>query len=156
MATEKKKKKPREIEFKGTNPLLTGNEKTDYQYVKGGILGLVNEKVNSAQYAAVFTKDDMQMVVVLMDSAKENAGREATSLFEYADLKVTKNTIVKKGKMVGRARVRGGAVTRVAAYTETKGFAGTMRSIGLSPDAVGEVKALDAQLDKAKAKLKEY
>ena len=121
--TEKKKKKPREIEFKGTNPLLTGNEKTDYQYVKGGILGLVNEKVNSAQYAAVFTKDDMQMVVVLMDSAKENAGREASSLFEYADLKVTKNTIVKKGKMVGRARVRGGAVTRVPAYTETKGFA---------------------------------
>jgi D-alanyl-D-alanine carboxypeptidase len=121
--TEKKKKKPREIEFKGTNPLLSGNEKTDYQYVKGGILGLLDEKVNSAQYAAVFTKDDMQMVVVLMDSAKENAGREAVSLFEYADLKVTKNTIVKKGKMVGRARVRGGAVTRVAAYTETKGFA---------------------------------
>ena len=63
------------------------------------------------------------MVVILMDSAKENAAREATSLFEYADAKVTKNTIVKKGKMVGNARVRGGAVTRVPAYTETKGFA---------------------------------
>jgi hypothetical protein len=65
----------------------------------------------------------MQMIVVLMDSAKENAAREATSLFEYADTKVTKNTIVKKGKLVGHARVKGGAVTNVAAYTETKGFA---------------------------------
>lgn len=121
--TEKKKKKPREIEFASTDPLLTGNEKTAYEYVKGGILGLVDEKVNSAQFAAIATKDDMQMIVILMDSAKENAGREATSLFEYAFTKVTKNTIVKKGKLSGYARVRGGAVTRVPAYTETKGFA---------------------------------
>ena len=121
--SEGKKKKPREIEFTGTNPLLTGNEKAEYEFVKGGILGLVDEKVNAAQFAAIATKDDMQMIVVLMDSAKENAAREATSLFEYADTKVTKNTIVKKGKLSGYARVRGGAVTRVPAYTETKGFA---------------------------------
>ena len=120
---DKKKSKPREIEFKSTDPLLTGNEKTDYQYIKGGILGLVDETVNSAQFAAIATKDDMQMIVVLMDSSKENTAREATSLFEYADAKVTKNTIVKKGKLAGHARVRGGAVTRVAAYTETRGFA---------------------------------
>ena len=120
---EKKKKQPREISFTSTNPLLTSNETTEYEFIKGGILGLVDESVNSAQFAAIATKDDMQMVVVLMDSAKENAAREATSLFEYADARVTKNTIVKKGKMVGRARVRGGAVTRVPAYTETKGFA---------------------------------
>lgn len=121
--TEKKNKRPREIEFKSTDPFFTGNEKTEYEFIKGGILGLVDESVNSAQFAAVATKDDMQMIVVLMDSAKENTLREATSLFEYADAKVTKNTIVKKGKMVGHARVRGGAVTRVPAYTETKGFA---------------------------------
>ena len=120
---EKKNKKPREIEFTSTNPLLTSNEATEYEYVKGGMLGLVDETVNSAQFAAIATRDDMQMIVVLMDSAKENAAREATSLFEYADLKVTKNSIVKKGKMLGHARVKGGAVTRVAAYTETKGFA---------------------------------
>ncbi len=122
-AVGKKKKKPREIRFKTSDPLLTGNEKTDYKYIKGGILGLVDGSVNSAQFAAVAVKDDMQMIVILMDSAKENTAREATSLFEYADAKVTKNTIVKKGKLAGRARVRGGAVTRVPAYTETKGFA---------------------------------
>lgn len=120
---DKKIKKPRDIEFISTNPLLVSNETTEYPYIKGGILGLVNETVNAAQFAAISTKDDMQMVVILMDSAKENAAREATSLFEYADTRVTKNTIVKKGKLVGRARVRGGAVTRVPAYTETKGFA---------------------------------
>ena len=118
-----KKIRPREIEFTSTNPLLVSNETTEYEFIKGGILGLVDESVNSAQFAAIATKDDMQMIVVLMDSAKENAAREAASLFEYADAKVTKNTIVKKGKLVGHARVRGGAVTRVAAYTETKGYA---------------------------------
>ena len=122
-AVEKKNKKPREIEFKSTDPFFTGNENTEYEYIRGGILGLVDETVNSAQFAAIATKDDMQMIVVLMDSSKENTLREATSLFEYADAIVTKNTIVKKGKMVGHARVRGGAVTRVPAYTETKGFA---------------------------------
>ena len=119
----KKQTKPREITFTSTDPLLTGNERTGYQYIKGGILGLVDETVNSAQFAAIATKDDMQMIVVLMDSAKENAAREASSLFEYADTKVTKNTIVKKGKLAGYARVRGGARTRVPGYTETKGFA---------------------------------
>jgi hypothetical protein len=121
--TDKKKKKPREIEFVSTNPLLTSNETTEYEYIKGGILGLADETVNAAQFAAIATKDDMQMIVILMDSAKENAAREAAALFEYADGKVTKNTIVKKGKLVGHARIRGGAVTSVPAYTETKGFA---------------------------------
>lgn len=116
-------KKPREITFESTDPLLTGNEKTAYQYVKGGILGLVDESVNAAQFAAAATKDDMEIIVVLMDSNKENAAAEAKALFEYGDAKATKNTIVKKGKMVGHARVRGGASTRVPAYTESKGFA---------------------------------
>ncbi len=117
------KKNARKIELQSTDPLLTGNEKIAYEYTKGGILGLVDESVNSAQFAAISTKDDMQMIVVLMDSKKENAAVEAKALLEYGDAKATKNTIVKKGKMVGHARVRGGAVTRVPAYTETKGFA---------------------------------
>lgn len=116
-------KKPRKINFESTDPLLTGNEKTAYEYVKGGILGLVDESVNAAQFAAAATKDDMEIIVVLMDSNKENAAVEAKSLLEYGDAKATKNTIVKKNKMVGHARVRGGAVTRVSAYTESKGFA---------------------------------
>ena len=123
ITVSEKKKNPRQIEFISTNPLLVGNETTEYEYIKGGILGLADETVNAAQFAAIATKDDMQMIVILMDSAKENSAREATSLFEYADTKVAKNTIVKKGKLSGYARVRGGAVTRVPAYTETKGFA---------------------------------
>ena len=83
----------------------------------------MDETVNSAQFAAVATKDDMQLVVILMDSNKENAASEAKSLLEYGDAAATKNTIVKKGKLAGHARVRGGAVTRVPAYTECKGFA---------------------------------
>ena len=121
--TDKSTKQPREIEFVSTNPFFMASENTEYEYVKGGILGLLDETVNSAQFAVIATKDDMQMIVILMDSAKENTIREATSLFEYADGKVAKNVIVKKGKLSGYARVKGGAVTRVPAYTETRGFA---------------------------------
>ena len=118
-----KKQEPREIEFTATNPLLVGDENTVYEFNKGGILGVVGDPAPGAQFAAVATKDDMQLVVILMDSDPATAGVEAKSLLEYGDTKVTKNTIVKKNKLCGYARVRNGASTRVPAYTETKGFA---------------------------------
>ncbi|MBE6019757.1 MAG: D-alanyl-D-alanine carboxypeptidase [Clostridiales bacterium] len=117
------KKQSRDIEFSSTNPLLTGEGKTSYEYIKGGMLGTIEAPGTGAQFAAVATKDDMQLIVVLMDSEPDKAAAEAKELLEYGDLKVTKNTIVKKNKLCGYARVRGGASTRVAAYTETKGFA---------------------------------
>lgn len=118
-----KKQEPREIEFVSTNPLLTGDENTAYEFNKGGIMGVVGEPATGAQFAAAATKDDMQLIVVLMDSDPATAAVEAKSLLEYGDTKVTKNTIIKKNKLCGYARVRNGATTRVAAYTETKGFA---------------------------------
>ena len=118
-----KKSKSRDIEFKSTDPLLTGNEKTAYQYIKGGIMGIVGAPAKGAQFAAAATKDDMQLIVVLMDSDPAKEAAEAKALFEYGYTKVTKNTIVKAGKQCGFARVKGGASTRVPAYTETKGFA---------------------------------
>ena len=118
-----KKAKSREIEFKSTDPLLAGSEKTAYKYIKGGIMGIVGSPVSGAQFAAAATKDDMQLVVVLMDSEPEKAVAEAKALFEYGDSKVTKNTIVKADKLCGYALVRGGSSTRIPAYTETKGFA---------------------------------
>ncbi len=118
-----KKKNSRDIEFKSTDPLLTGDEKTAYQYIKGGLMGIAGSSVKGAQFAAVATKDDMQLIVVLMDSDEEKTASEAKDLFEYGYSKVTRNTIVKKDKLCGHARVRGGASTRVPAYTETNGFA---------------------------------
>lgn len=114
-------KKPREVEFISTDPLLAG--KTAYEFIKGGILSTTTAKTNNTQFAAAATKDDMELIVVLMDSNADKAAAEARELFEYGDTKVTKNTIVKKGKLAGHARIRNGAKTRVAAYTETKGFA---------------------------------
>ena len=113
----------RTISFTNTNPLLTGSKQSElYNLIKGGILGEVDD-VKGMQYAGIATVDDMQLIVVLMDSKKSKVAYEAKSLFEYGDTKVTRNTIVKAGKKVGTARVRGGSVTRIAAYTETKGFA---------------------------------
>lgn len=114
----------RTVSFTNTNPLLTGARQSQlYNLIKGGILGEVGDPVEGVQYAGIATVDDMQLIVILMDSKKGRVAYEAKSLFEYGDTKVTRNTIVKAGKKVGKARVKGGEVTRVAAYTETKGFA---------------------------------
>ena len=114
----------REVAFRNTNPLLTGDKQSElYNLTKGGILGEVGDPVKGVQYAGVATVDDMQLIVILMDSKASKAAYEAKALFQYGDTKVTRNTIVKAGKKVGTARIRGGNVTRVSAYTETKGFA---------------------------------
>ena len=114
----------REVVFRNTNPLLTGTRQSElYNLIKGGILGEVGDPVEGVQYAGIATVDDMQLIVILMDSKKSKAAYEAKSLFEYGDTKVTRNTIVKAGKKVGRVRVKGGDITHPQAYTETKGFA---------------------------------
>ena len=114
----------REIPMRNTNPLLTGTKQSElYSLTKGGILGKVGDPVKGVQYAGAATVDDMQLIVVLMDSKASKAAYEAKALFQYGDTKVTRNTIVKAGKKVGKARVRGGNITHVNAYTETKGFA---------------------------------
>ncbi len=113
----------REIEIGSTNPLLAGDAAQVYKYSKGGIRGVMGDPVNAMQYAAIATKAGMQMIVVLMDSNPDLAATEARALLEYGDAHVAKNTIVKAGKREGTARVKGGAWTRVAGYTETKGYA---------------------------------
>ena len=114
----------RKVSFRNTNPLLTGTKQSElYNLTKGGILGKVGDPVEGVQYAGVATVDDMQLIVVLMDSREKRVAYEAKSLLQYGDTKVTRNTIVKADKKVGKARVRGGNITHVKAYTETKGFA---------------------------------
>ncbi len=117
-------KDEREVVVSNTNPLLVNSSEANlYRHTRGGILGKSTRPSESAQYAGIATIDDMKLVVVLMDSDFGKVGGEAKGLFEYANSKVTRNTIVKADKRVGRVRVRGGEVTRVPAYTETRGFA---------------------------------
>ncbi len=114
----------REITFDSTNPLLASNKESDkYEYINGGILGTLSEPSTSTQYAGIATIDDMQLIVILMDSSESNVPYEAKGLLDYANTKVTRNTIVKSGKRVGSIKVRGGDKTRVNVYTATKGFA---------------------------------
>ena len=117
------KKESRNIGIKTCDPLLSGEGGVTYKYMIGGIMGSMEAPVNAAQFAAVAVRDDMQMICILMDSDPKNAAAEAKALLEYGDKKATKNVIVKKDKLEGHARVKGGASTRVAAYTETKGYA---------------------------------
>lgn len=117
----------RTITVTNTNPLLSSNKTNElYKYTSGGILGEVEEpgKANLvAQYAGTASRDGMQLIVVLLSEREKSAAMDAKKLFRYGYKKVTKNTIIKAGKQVGKARVKGGAVTRVDAYTETKGYA---------------------------------
>lgn len=117
------KDEKRTVEIKPSNPLLSGDSGESYKYVIGGISGSLGNPVNASQFAAVSVKDDMQIIVILMDSDKDKMASEAKALLEYGDGRVTKNTIVKKDKRSGYAKVKGGAKTRVPAYTAGKGFA---------------------------------
>ena len=114
----------RVVTFTNTNPLMTGNRQSQlYNLCKAGILSEIGEPVNGCQFAGIATVDDMQLIVILMDSKADKVAYESKSLLEYSDTKVTRNVIVKAGKKQGTALVRGGNITHVGAYTETKGFA---------------------------------
>lgn len=117
------KENEREIELVSCNPLLAGSPDQTYKYIKGGIRGVLDKPSASMQYAAISMKDGMEMVAILMDSDPALAAAEARSLLEYGDAGAEKNVIVKAGKRMGTARVKGGVWTRVAGYTETKGYA---------------------------------
>lgn len=117
------KKESRDIEFASTDPLLTDDGNTEYGSLIGGMLGTMEAPGKGTQFAAAATKDDMQLIVILMDTDADMAAAEARALLEYGNTKVTRNPIVKKNKLCGYARVKNGAKTRVAGYTETQGFA---------------------------------
>ena len=114
----------RSVTFSNANPLMMSTKPSElYNFCKGGLMGTMGEPVNATQFVGIATIDDMQLIVVLMDSEEDKIAYESKGLFQYADTKVTRNVIVKAGKKVGKARVRGGVWTSVAAYTATKGFA---------------------------------
>ena len=112
----------RQIHFAASNPLINGTEEV-YKDGKGGIEGYLGDPVFASQYAGAAVKDDMQLIVVLMDSAEKRVGGEARSLLDYASTLATRKEIVDGGKVAGYAMVRGGEKIRVPAYTESKGFA---------------------------------
>ena len=87
------------------------------------VMSTLEHPTKRSQYAGVSTIDDMQYVVVILDGKEKSLERDARALFEYGDYKATKNTIVKAGKYMGKVRVKGGNITHVKAYTETKGYA---------------------------------
>lgn len=124
IGNQKKKIKNRSLTFTNTNQLLSSNNQSKrYQYIKGGIEGSLSKPRRYSQYAGVATKDDMQLVVILLEGNEDTLAQNAIDLFEYGYSKVTKNTIVKAGKCLGKAKVKGGAITKVKGYTENKGFA---------------------------------
>lgn len=113
----------RAVGFRSTNPLLVADKpSTLYKYTKGGISGALGKPVNASQFAGIATVDDMQLIVILMDSKADKLAAEAKGLLEYGDTQVTKNVIVEANEKVGKVRIRGGKETKVPVYTATKGF----------------------------------
>lgn len=117
---KKSKEKPRTVTIESANPLLKKNQDSSYQYIKSGISGSLD---GSIQFAGISLKDDMQLIVIMLDESQGRVEADSKALFEYGYSKVSRHTIVKADKKVGKVRIRGGAVTRLPVYTETKGFA---------------------------------
>ena len=151
-------KNGRSITFTNTNPLLSSTKTSDqYAYIKGGMAGSLEQPSPLSQYVGVATKSQMQFIVVILEAKEKYMARGAIELFDYGDIKATKNTIVKADKYMGRVKVRGGAITRAKAYTETKGFAyiPPEGSTDLVKTEVVMTSGLEAPL-KAGAKVGEY
>ena len=151
-------KSSRSKTFTNTNPLLASTRPSDqYTYIKGGIAGSLDKPRKYSQYVGVATKDEMQFIAVLLEANEKTMARSAIDLLDYGDLQASRNTIVKAGKCMGRAKVRGGAVTRAKAYTETRGFAyiPPEGSTDLVQTQVVMTSGLEAPL-KAGAKVGEY
>lgn len=112
----------RTIHIPSANPLINRTQEV-YKYAAGGIGGNLGDPVEASQYAGAAVKDDMQLIVVLMDSDENRVGKEAAELLDYSNTLVTRNEIVDAGKQAGYVMIRGGDKVRVPVYTETKGFA---------------------------------
>ena len=95
----------------------------EYLSRKGGIMSTLGDPVYRSQFAGSDVKDDMQFIVILMDSYEGKAKEEAKKLIDYASTIATRDAVIDAGKLAGHVMVRGGEKVRVAAYTETKGFA---------------------------------
>lgn len=114
----------------------------EYLSKKGGIMSTLGDPVNGSQYSGFNTKDDMQFIVILMDSAENRAKNEAGALIDYASTIATRDAVVDANKPAGHVMVRGGEKVRVTAYTETKGFA------YVPPEGTKDLIETDIVLDK--------
>lgn len=116
--------KKNSVTFTNTNPLIASTKSSQlYNNAIGGIFGTLDKPNKFAQYVGVASNDGMQLIVVMLEASSDKIAANAIDLFEYGYQKVTKNQIVKADKAVGHVRIKGGAKTRVSAYTEGKGYA---------------------------------
>lgn len=103
-----------------TNGLLAGSGA--YQGCYGGNTGALSEPEGASVYTCGAVRDDMDLIVVLLEEEEGKRLSEAAALFDYGFDHVKRQVIIKGDKMVGRVKVRCGEKTRVPAYTAGKGF----------------------------------
>lgn len=109
--------------FTNSNPLLSSVKKEDiYSYANGGMFGTLQDPATYSQFACAATKDDMQLIVVMLEAKENTIARDAKELFDYGFKHVTKKVLIKKGECAGKVLVKGGAQTRVKGYTEINGY----------------------------------
>lgn len=76
---------------------------------------------NGSNSFAMADREGMKLITVVFgDRSDKNEARK--SLLDYGYRSVTYQTIVQKGKKVGKIKIRHGAKTRVPVYTESKGY----------------------------------
>ena len=90
--------------------------------ITGEIYSELTKPKTLSQYAGVSTKDDMQLIVVMLEASKSDMKKSAKALLDYGFELVTKKVIIEKDKCLGKAKLYGGSKTRIKGYTETKGF----------------------------------
>lgn len=129
------------------NPLISGENA--YKGAGAGMMGSLKEPDELDTFTGTAIVDDMCIIVVLLNESSGSVPTDAATLFDYGFDNATKNIIVKKGKQVGKVKVRHGEKTHVPMYTAGKGY------VYIPPEGSGDLVTTSVDpYDNVKAPLK--
>lgn len=79
--------------------------------------------VDDCSVAFGIEEDGLQMIIVLIGATEDDRPDDMKALINYGKSKIEGVKVVEKDEIMGKARVRHGAKTRVEAYTKEIGYA---------------------------------
>jgi D-alanyl-D-alanine carboxypeptidase (penicillin-binding protein 5/6) len=108
------------VTLKNINPLMSGSYKCRGIYA--GCYGILSRPDSHSVYIGAASRDDMEIVVVIMEGNESSTAKDAKSLIEYGYKTVDKKVIIEAGQKEGHVFVRHGERTIVPVYTAAKGY----------------------------------
>lgn len=87
----------------------------------GGIIGKTSEK--DASCISIYEKEGLSMVAIIYGGRTDTIKSDVNKLFDYGKKHVKGIKVIKKGEILGKARIKHGEKTRIKGYAERDGMA---------------------------------